>query len=382
MTVEIKVPPLPESVSDATLITWHKQVGEAVNRDENLVDLETDKVVLEVPAPTNGVLKEIKIENGTTVTSGELLAVLDDAAVAVETTSPEADVSDSEVTTPQKILPASQVETAAVSAEASARIGPAARRLIEEHNLDASQITGTGKDGRVTKSDVMAVMIEKKTASVATAATSSSSSPQATASKPVPPVSKAPPAKVTSLPTPAASPTPTPTPATPAPAANTNAGPIPAPQVTDRQDERVPMTRLRSKIAERMVEAQTTSALLTSFNEVDLGDVKELRAEYRDQFETKHGVRLGFMSFFVKGCIEALKKFPVVNASIEDNDIVYHNYFDIGIAVSTERGLMVPVLRNADEMSFAHIEQTIKNFAERARGGNITLDELTGGTFT
>lgn len=324
MTIEVKVPQLPESVADATLLTWHKAPGDAVERDENLVDLETDKVVLEVPAPVSGVLAEIKAEDGATVTSGELLALLEEgAAPAAKPAATDAPAA----------------EEAAGEGDDSHKLSPAVRRLVEEHGLDVDQIPGTGKQGRLTKSDVMSHL----------AATES------TEKKPAP--------------------------AAP-PAAAKPAAPAPAAPAGSRGDRRVPMTRLRARIADRLVEVQQTAAILTSFNEVDLSEVMRLRKQYRDKFEKDHGVRVGFMSFFVKAAIDGLRRFPVINASIEGDDIVYHDYHDVGIAVSTERGLMVPVLRNAETMSLADIERSIVDYATRARDGKIGLEELTGGTFS
>jgi 2-oxoglutarate dehydrogenase E2 component (dihydrolipoamide succinyltransferase) len=320
MTIEVRVPQLPESVADATLVSWHKQPGETVARDENLVDLETDKVVLEVPAPSAGVITEIKLKDGTTVTSGQLLAVIEESAAA-----PGASAS-----------PAGAAPTAA-----AVKLSPAAKRVAEENNLDPKSLVGSGRDGRVSKSDVVNFLATKDGAA---------------ASPPAAPASVA-----------------------PAPGA-----PAAPPQAARgaRTDQRVPMTRLRARIAERMVQAQSTQALLTSFNEVDLQAVNELRSRYKDSFEKQHGVKLGFMSFFTKACVEALKRFPTVNASVEGNDIVYHEYYDIGVAVSTDRGLIVPILRDADRLSFAEIEKSIGNFAGRARAGTITIEELSGGTFT
>jgi 2-oxoglutarate dehydrogenase E2 component (dihydrolipoamide succinyltransferase) len=326
--IEIRVPPLPESVADATLVSWHKQPGESVGRDENLADLETDKVVLEVPAPANGVIREIRVQNGTTVTSGQLLAIIEEGAAAGKPAAP----AQSNGTTQAAAVPAAPTPAAATDA---GKLSPAVRRLVEENKLDAGRIPATGKDGRLTKTDVSG-FIDKK--------------PAAPAAKP------------------AAAKAPTPAPAPRAPGART--------------EHRVAMTRLRSRIAERMVQAQSTQALLTTFNEVDLSAVQELRARYKDKFEKSQGVKLGFSSFFVKATVEALKKFPVVNASVDGADIVYHEFYDIGVAVSTERGLIVPVLRDADTLSFADIEKAIGNFAARAREGSITMEELTGGTFS
>jgi 2-oxoglutarate dehydrogenase E2 component (dihydrolipoamide succinyltransferase) len=326
MAIEIKVPQLPESVADATLVTWHKQAGQTVTRDENLADLETDKVVLEVPAPVSGVLKELKIVAGTSVTSGQVLAVLEEGGAAVAKSAAQ---------------PAAQPAIAAKATAAPPaknegdKLAPSVRRMVEEQKLDPSKIPATGKDGRITKGDVVDYVNKP-------AAAAGGDKPAA-ASK-----------------TPAA----------------------PAVGAAGRQDQRVPMTRLRARIAERLLEAQQTQAQLTTFNEIDLKAVMDLRAKYKDGFEKKHGVKLGFMSFFVKAAVEALKKFPTVNASIEGNDIVYHEYYDIGVAVSTEKGLMVPVLRDVDLQSYADIEKNIGAFATKAREGKITIDELTGGTFS
>ena len=353
MSIEIRVPQLPESVADATLVAWRKQPGDAITRDENLADLETDKVVLEVPAPVSGVLSEIKVPAGTSVKSGELLAVVDEGAAAVTAAAPAAVAPAATPASPATpapapaAVPAPAVTQAAapVAAAASAvapRTGPAARRVIEQSNLAPASIAGSAPGGRVTKNDARAA---------------------AAAATPVPAVATSAPAATA---VPAA-----------APAAATA-----APARAGRAEQRVPMTRLRARIAERLVQAQNTQALLTTFNEVDLGAVQELRARYKDSFEKKHAVKLGFMSFFVKASVEALKRFPVVNAAVENSDIIYHEFFDIGVAVSTERGLMVPVLRDADAMSFADVERGIAAFAARARAGTITLEDLTGGTFS
>jgi 2-oxoglutarate dehydrogenase E2 component (dihydrolipoamide succinyltransferase) len=316
MSIEVKVPQLPESVTDATLVAWHKQPGEPVGRDENLVDLETDKVVLEVPAPAAGVIKELKVANGATVTSGQVLAILEEGAAAAA-------------------KPAAQPQPAPeAKAAAAAKLAPAAKRMVAENKLDAGQIAGSGRDGRISKGDVIQHMAGKDAAPAKPAA-----------AKPTPAVR---------LPTPTGA----------------------------RTEQRVPMTRLRARIAERLVQAQSTAAMLTTFNEVDLTAVNEIRARYKDKFEKKHGVKLGFMSFFVKASIEALRRFPAVNASLDGSDIVYHEFYDIGVAVSTDRGLMVPVLRNAEMMSFAEIEVAVGAYAQKAREGTITLEELTGGTFT
>jgi 2-oxoglutarate dehydrogenase E2 component (dihydrolipoamide succinyltransferase) len=333
MTIEVRVPQLPESVADATLVAWHKKPGDSVARDENLVDLETDKVVLEVPAPSGGVLKEIKLADGTTVTSGQLLAIIEEGATAVPGASaPAIMAAASGATVPAK---------AGQSDGTGGKLSPAAKRIAEENQVDPKAVAGSGRDGRVSKTDVVNYLSSKDAAAPAAPAAAAKSPQQF-----VPPTSGAVAARGA------------------------------------RAEQRVPMTRLRARIAERMVQAQSTQALLTSFNEVDLKAVNELRARYKDAFEKQHGVKLGFMSFFTKACVEALKKFPSVNASVDGNDIVYHEYFDVGVAVSTDRGLIVPVLRDADVLSFADIEKSIGNFASRARAGSITLEELTGGTFT
>ena len=326
MSVQIRVPQLPESVADATLVGWRKQPGDAVSRDENLADLETDKVVLEVPAPASGVLKEIAVPSGTTVKSGDLLAVIEEGAVPAAST-PAAGNG-------KAVSAAAAPAVASATRSSAAKAGPAARRVIEENNLSTGAVAGSAPGGRITKSDAVAA----------------ASKPAAAASAP-------------------------------APAPATAREPAVAPR-TGRTDQRVAMTRLRARIAERLVQAQSAAALLTSFNEVDLTAVQELRARYKDVFEKKHGVKLGFMSFFVKASVEALKRFPVVNASVENTDIVYHEYFDIGVAVSTERGLLVPILRDVDAMSFADVEKGIADFAARARSSSIALEDLTGGTFS
>jgi 2-oxoglutarate dehydrogenase E2 component (dihydrolipoamide succinyltransferase) len=335
MTIEVRVPQLPESVADATLVSWHKKPGDAVARDENLVDLETDKVVLEVPAPAAGVLKEIRLGDGTTVTSGQILAVIEEGAAAVPGASAPAIMAAANGATSSA---AAATKDAGAATGSGGKLSPAAKRVAEENHVDPKAVAGSGRDGRVSKSDVMNHLSSKDAGSAAPLPASA-------------PVAKAP--------------------SPPAPVARGG-----------RTDQRVPMTRLRARIAERMVQAQSTQALLTSFNEVDLKAVNELRAKYKDPFEKQHGAKLGFMSFFTKACVEALKKFPSVNASVEGSDIVYHEYFDIGVAVSTDRGLIVPILRDADQSTFADIEKSIANFAARARAGSITMEELTGGTFT
>ena len=323
MSIEVRVPQLPESVADATLIAWRKKPGDSVQRDENLVDLETDKVVLEVPAPAAGVIKEVKVQDGATVISGQVLAVLEEGAAAAA--APAAKPAKA----PERRAFLPETRNAAPAGGAD-KLAPSVRRLVEEHHLDAAGIPGSGRDGRITKADVLTHLTAKES---------------------TPPAAR--------------------------PAAGTQPTPAGA-----RAERRVPMTRLRARIAERLVQVQATAAMLTTFNEVDLTAVNGLRARYKERFEKEHAVRLGFTSFFVKACIEALRRYPVVNASIDGNDILYHEYYDIGIAVSTDRGLIVPVLRDADTRSFADIEQSVGAFATRARDGAITLEELTGGTFT
>ena len=323
MSIEIKVPQLPESVSDATLVAWHKNAGESVSRDENLVDLETDKVVLEVPAPASGTLAKIVAQNGATVVAGDVLAILEEGEVA-ESAPPEAAAAPA-----QKAAPKVEKES-----KGSLKTSPAVRRLLDEHELDATMVTGSGKDGRITKADVLSFLQSDDSSEVTPG--DQASAPQSE---------------------------------------TVSAG-------LERTEQRVPMTRLRARIAERLVEAQQTAAMLTTFNEVDLTEVMELRKRYKEPFEKKHNVRLGFMSFFAKASVEALKKFPVVNASVEGNEIIYHNYYDIGIAVSSDRGLMVPVIRDVDQMSFADFELALNEMAGKAQSGTIGMDDLTGGTFT
>ncbi|EXJ13114.1 MULTISPECIES: 2-oxoglutarate dehydrogenase complex dihydrolipoyllysine-residue succinyltransferase [Nitrincola] len=321
MSIEIKAPTFPESVADGTVATWHKQPGEACAADELIVDIETDKVVLEVVAPADGVLASIIKGEGDTVLSEEVLAIFEAGAVA-------------------SAAPAAATAVVAdVTATDAEKIGPAARKLIDENNLDASKIQGTGKNGGITKEDVQNYINNPSAAAPVAAAA-------------------------------------------PAPAAKPAAAVINVP-VGDRVEKRVPMTRLRATIAKRLVEAQQNAAMLTTYNEVNMKPVMELRKQYKDLFEKVHGgTRLGFMSFFVKAATEALKRFPAVNASIDGNDMVYHGYQDIGVAVSTERGLMVPVLRDTDSMSLADVEATIADFGKRGRDGKLGMDDMQGGTFT
>jgi len=329
MQVEVKVPQLSESVSEATLVAWRKKPGEAVKRDENLIDIETDKVVLELPAPADGVLAKIVKKDGESVTSGDLIAVIDTEAKATVAAVPRA-AEQAAAATAKAAAPAQGVAAAQAGAQSAGKpASPSAAKIAAEKGIDTATVQGSGRDGRITKSDVLAA----------------------------------------------------PAPSSSAPA---QARPAPAIQVPSgaRAEQRVPMSRLRQRVAERLVQSQSTAAILTTFNEVNMAPVMELRARYREKFEKEHGVKLGFMSFFVKAAVHALRKYPVVNASIDGTDIVYHGYYDIGIAVGSERGLMVPILRNADLMSVAEIEQQIADFGRRAKDGKITIEELTGGTFS
>ncbi len=324
MLVEVKVPVLSESVAEATLLSWHKKAGEHVDRDENLIDVETDKVVLELPAPATGVLAKIIKHDGATVSGGEIIATIDTEAAGASASPP----------VPSSTEPAPAPAPAATSAPA---MMPAARNMAAQVNLgveEISSIKGSGRDGRITKEDVAAHMKNK---------------PSPSPAAPLPP-----------------SPSIT---AVPAPAGN-------------RPEQRVPMSRLRVRIAERLVQSQSTAAILTTFNEVNMQAIMDLRARYKDKFEKEHGVKLGLMSFFVKAAVAALKKFPIVNASVDGNDIIYHGYFDIGIAVSSPRGLVVPIIRDADSLTQAGIERQIADFGKRAMDGKLTIEELTGGTFS
>ncbi|QDD65291.1 2-oxoglutarate dehydrogenase complex dihydrolipoyllysine-residue succinyltransferase [Herbaspirillum seropedicae] len=327
--IEVKVPQLSESVAEATLLQWHKKVGEPVSRDENLIDIETDKVVLELPSPDAGVITQIIKADGATVVAGEVIAILD--------TDASAQVAPTEV----KAAPAPQStnEPTPVAAPELASKGdvamPAAAKLLADNNLSTSQVTGTGKDGRVTKGDVLGA-----------------------------------------LSAPAAAPAAAAKPALAQVAAPVKAG------LESRPEQRVPMSRLRARVAERLVQSQSTNAILTTFNEINMQPVIDLRNKYKDKFEKEHGVKLGFMSFFVKAVVHALKKYPIVNASVDGNDIVYHGYFDIGVAVGSPRGLVVPILRDADQMSIADIEKKIGEFGQKAKDGKLSIEELSGGTFT
>ena len=311
-TTEVKVPMLPESIADATISAWHKKVGDAVSRDENLMDLETDKVMLEVPAPVSGVIKEILKKAGDTVQANEVVAIIEAGAVSAAPTSTSP--ATTSIPTPVSSTP---------SVKSAAALSPAVRRVVAEHAINTiDDIKGTGKGGRITKENI--------TAAIQTPIRSTT----------------------------------------------------PATQTTESLEKRVPMTRMRARIAERLLEVTQTTAMLTTFNEINLQEVVALRTKYKDKFEKMHNARLGFMSFFVKAAVEALKRFPAVNASIDGSDIVYHNYFDIGVAVSTDRGLVVPVLRQADQMSMAEIELAIVDYATKAKAGKLTLEEMQGGTFT
>jgi len=358
VSIEVKVPQLPESVADATLVAWHKKAGEAVRREENLVDLETDKVVLEVPAPADGVLKQIVAADGAVVTSGQVLALLEPGEAAASPAAaapkpaaakpaPAAAVAAAPSPAPApaaaaaKAAPTVAAAPATGDAQAAARagvpnrMGPAVRKLVEEHDLDPASIAGSGREGRITKGDVLNYIADHQATTVGLEQE----------------VRKA------------------------------DVG-EPRPSGLARAEQRVAMTRLRARIAERLVQAQQTAAMLTTFNECDMSAVMALRQRYQEQFQARHGIKLGFMSFFVKACIEALRQFPLLNASVDGSDIVYHEFFDIGVAVSTDRGLIVPVLRNAESLGLGQIEHAIRDYGERARTGGLQMEELTGGTFT
>ena len=334
MIIDVKVPQLSESVAEATLVSWHKQPGEAVSRDENLIDIETDKVVLELPSPADGVLVEIIKRNGDSVVADELIARIDTEAKATATAKPAA-----------KEAPAQPAPAPAKAAAPAAGVAlPAARKILDEKGIVAAAVPGSGRGGRVTKADALAAQV-----------------PQAT-------------------------------PAAPAPLAETRpAAPAvgalaPAPSVAiplaDRPEQRVPMSRLRARVAERLVQSQSTNAILTTFNEVNMAPVMALRKQYGDKFEKTHGVRLGFMGFFVKAAVAALQKYPILNASVDGNDIVYHGYMDIGIAVGSPRGLVVPILRDVDQLTIADIEKKIAEFGQKAKDGKLSLEDLSGGTFS
>ncbi|RBP49326.1 2-oxoglutarate dehydrogenase complex dihydrolipoyllysine-residue succinyltransferase [Arenicella xantha] len=331
MSVEIKVPILPESVSEATVATWHKQVGDAVKVDENIVDIETEKVVLEVPSTVDGVITEIRVEEGATVGEQDIIAIIEEGAAASAAPASTAPASAESASTQAPAVDSSNDDAAANDDDAD-KLSPAVRKMLAESNLSAEAVKGTGKNGRILKEDVQNHL---KTATSDSKASATPSSPTAKTA-----------------------------------------------QAGERGERRVPMTRLRATIARRLKEAQDTQAMLTTFNDVNLQAVINLRSQYKELFEKKHGTRLGFMSFFVKAAIEALKRFPAVNASIDGNDIVYHDFYDVGIAASSPRGLVVPVMRDVDQMSFADVEKSIGAYGQKAKDGKLTMDDLVGGTFT
>ncbi len=361
MSVDIPVPALPESVSEATVVAWHKQPGDPVSRDENLVDLETDKVVLEVPAPADGVLEAVQKATGDTVVAEDVLGSVDETATAGGAPAPSGDEAGPAEQPAAGTEPAAEAAAPAAPAEEAApaddldRLSPAVRRLVREHGLDPAHIEASRADGRLTKEDVLRHLERRGDAEAAAAP----------AAEPSADTAGAPAGEGTAAGQPTAG--------RPADA------PAPA---GERPEQRVPMTRLRQRIAERLVEAQQTAAMLTTFNEVNMQPVMDLRSRYRERFEQAHEVRLGFMSFFVKAVVEGLKRYPAVNASVDGQDVIYHGYYDIGIAVSSPRGLVVPVLRDADRLSFAEIEAQINELGKRAQEGKLSMDELTGGTFT
>ncbi len=339
MLIEVKVPALSESVAEATLLKWHKRVGESVQRDENLIDIETDKVVLELPAPEAGVLKSIVKDDGSTVVAGEIIATIDTEAKAeAQPKLAAAGGAAAAASAPAKpaalkAVPSTPAPAPAAPASGDVIAMPAARKIAAENNLDVGSIPGTGRGSRVTKEDVNAAVQGR--------------APRTGRVEPAMPA----PVDVDAL-------------------------------LGERPEKRVPMSRLRQRVAERLVQSQSTAAILTTFNEVNMQAVIDLRNRFKDKFEKEHGVKLGFMSFFVKACVAALKKYPVLNASVDGNDIVYHGYFDVGIAVGSPRGLVVPIIRNADQMSLAEIEKQIADYGKRAQDGKLTIEEMTGGTFS
>jgi 2-oxoglutarate dehydrogenase E2 component (dihydrolipoamide succinyltransferase) len=359
--IEVKVPQLSESVSEATLLQWKKKPGQAVEQDEILVEIETDKVVLEVPAPASGVLAQVIKDDGDSVIGEEVIAKVDtEGQEAVSGAMQIKSIPDAEPAPGEK--PGIPADVAALAAVKSEVAMPAAAKLMAEHDLPVGSVQGTGKGGRVTKGDVLEVLGASPGAAAQTAK----------GAAPAPALPAAP-ARA-----------PAPAPATSAPAARP-LPPVAAPlsaQLGDRPEQRVPMSRLRARIAERLLQSQATNAILTTFNEVNMAPVIEMRKRFQEKFEKEHGTKLGFMSFFVKAAVAALKRYPVINASVDGNDIVYHGYFDIGIAVGSPRGLVVPILRNADQMSFADIEKKIAEYGQKAKDGKLALDELTGGTFS
>ena len=346
--IEVKVPQLSESVAEATLLQWHKKAGEAVERDQNLIDIETDKVVLELPAPESGVIARVLKADGSTVVSGEVIAVIDTEATAGAGAAPVAAPTPAPVAAPA--APGTGAAPAPSGGTKSDVAMPAAAKMLAEAGLSASQVGGTGRDGRVTKGDVIA----------------------AVASGVRPAAAAAPVRAVPSIPSPATSSS---LPTVPAPV-------DPNKLIEGRPEQRVAMSRLRQRVAERLLQSQATNAILTTFNEVNMQPVMDLRKKYQERFEKEHGTRLGFMSFFVKAAVHALKKYPVVNASIDGTDVVYHGFFDIGVAVGSPRGLVVPVVRNADQMTFAQIEKQITEYGKKAQDGKLGIEELTGGTFS
>ena len=350
MATDIKAPQFPESVADGTVATWHKKEGEAVKRDELLVDIETDKVVLEVVAPSDGVVAKIIKDEGDTVESQEVLGQLEAGSGAGGADSGDDKDDDKDAAKDsgdddkgeQKEAPAADdkgtPEKDEQGGDKDAQAGPAARKMMSEHNLSASDVKGSGRDGRITKEDVEKALASREERKQSSAGETKSDAPKA--------------------------------------------APIPAPEPGEREERRVPMTRLRKRIAERLVSAQQNAAMLTTFNEVNMKPIMDMRKNYKDAFEKAHGVRLGFMGFFTRACVEALKRFPEVNASIDDDDVVYHGYYDIGMAVSTERGLVVPVVRDADQKGLAEVESQIIDYGQKAQKGKLSIDEMTGGTFT
>ncbi len=326
--VNVKVPQLSESVAEATMLTWKKKVGDAITADEILIEIETDKVVLEVPAPSSGVLASIVKENSSTVIADELIATIDSAAVAIKSTAPETEA------VPAVSVPIASSSNSSNNSSNSNNIAmPSAAKILAENNINAQNVNGTGKDGRITKNDAVQAAFSPQNNNTTQ---------------------------------------------------KSSASPIPAPIITggNRPEERVPMSRLRARIAERLIQSQQTNAILTTFNEVNMAPIMELRKKYQEKFEKEHGVKLGFMSFFVKAAVHALKKYPILNASVDGTDIIYHGYFDIGIAVGSPRGLVVPILRNVDQLSFADIEKKIAEFGQKAKDGKLSMEELTGGTFS
>ena len=336
MLVEVKVPQLSESVAEATLLSWHKKQGESVKRDENLVDIETDKVVLETPAPADGVVVSIVKKDGSTVTSGEVIATIDTEAKAEASSQPTPEA------TSKKSSPSTSTDNKAPATKEQPAAMPAAKKIMADNQVAADEVEGSGRGGRITKGDVLAHVEANK--SVQPQGQKAASNVAKTSPEPSP-------VNLDNL-------------------------------LANRPEQRVPMSRLRARIAERLVQSQSTAAILTTFNEVNMQPVIDLRNKYKDRFEKEHGVKLGFMSFFVKAAIHGLKKFPVVNASVDGNDIVYHGYYDIGIAVGSPRGLVVPIIRDADQLSLADIEKKISDFGNRAKDGKLGIEELTGGTFS